>query len=141
LGAGGGSKKPPSGPTTGADTPDPSGGKGPVDKGKEGVNKLAKWLALCGEREVAREVTLELPDGSRIRPDLVTQTKSGQLKYYDAKNGPNAGMSQHQQDNYDKINESGATVRTDKLCGVGITSGTKIGPTDITVVDVTNFPD
>jgi hypothetical protein len=85
-------------------------GRGPVDKGKEGEEKSKEEAIGAGEKIRGEQITLELPSGSRTRPDLLTEKPDGSLKVREAKNGPSAELTPGQRQLKDTIESSGKVI-------------------------------
>lgn len=96
------------------------------------------WLsefaaAVRAERVVAREVTVQTASG-RVRVDMVTRNIfTGALRFVESKFGANAKFTGNQQRGYPELMRVGGEIRTDKLSGVGLPRGTRVGPSDIRI--------
>jgi hypothetical protein len=85
------------------------GGVEAVNKGKVGEALSEKEALAAGEKIRGKHVTFELPGGKRARPDLLTETKEGQLKVREAKNGPTAKLTPGQTE-LKQTTQSGGSV-------------------------------
>ncbi|GAB2476264.1 hypothetical protein GCM10027063_16500 [Promicromonospora xylanilytica] len=81
-------------------------------------------LVNDGYTDIASEVTLLAPDGTRFRADFVARDPHGVLKAIEVKtNG--GGLTPNQAVGYPQLS-GGVEVRTDKLAGIGFPHGSKI---------------
>ncbi|EAQ77737.1 hypothetical protein DSM3645_25247 [Blastopirellula marina DSM 3645] len=92
------------------------------------------WLseftaALRGEVKVADEVTIVTDSGVRVRVDMVVRNFfTGALRFIESKFGPSAEYQPNQRTGYPELMRTQqGTIRTDKLSGLGIRSGDRIG--------------
>lgn len=82
-------------------------------------------LVNDGYTDIASEVTLLAPDGTRFRADFVARDPDGVLKAVEVKTN-NGGLTDNQYFGYPQLSTVGSEVRTDKLAGIGYPRGTTI---------------
>jgi RHS repeat-associated protein len=119
-----------------SETPDGQsmkGGKGPVLKGQQGVDIVARELKAQGA-DVTTEVTLQTKNG-RTRPDIAVRFNN-ERAFVEVKNGPKARVSTNQEARFREVRESGATPRGSKAAQAGYTPGTAFGPTPVYVIEL-----
>ena len=79
------------------------------EKGKQGEASSQAEAEAAGEKVKGKNVTFKLPSGKTTRSDLVTETKTGDLKVREAKKGDTAKMSPGQKEMKNTV-DSGGTV-------------------------------
>jgi hypothetical protein len=100
------------------------GGRGPVEKGRLGVEKSKAEALARGERLAGEEVTFELPSGRRTRSDVVTRIEQEQLKVREAKEGPTARLTEGQKEMQGAAAQGKAVIpRGKKAKQAGLTPG------------------
>jgi hypothetical protein len=108
------------------------GGMAPVMKGQEGVEKSVAAAEARGETIIGREITMDT-SAARTRIDLLSQDQEGNLKFIEAKNGPNAGLTPNQEAAYPLIREEGGVPAGANAARAGLTPGLPTGPIPIQV--------
>ena len=107
------------------------GGRGPVDKGKEGVENSILGAEARGETVLGREVTLVTRSGRRTRVDLMVRDSNGKLKIIESKNGPHAELNPNQRAALEEIERYGARAVGKNAANAGLSN--EIGPTSVQV--------
>lgn len=80
-----------------------------MQKGEEGVRLSRRAAVARGEIIEGNQVTLDVR-GSRIRTDLVSQTKAGNWRVIEAKNGPFARLTRNQRIAYEMLTNGAPAV-------------------------------
>ncbi len=110
----------------------PKGGVGPVLNGQAGVERGVARAQARGEVVLGREITIETPIG-RTRPDLLTRTPAGNLRFVECKNGPCASLTTRQKKAFPLIERQGGIPRGGNAAAAGLEPGVPIGPTRILI--------
>lgn len=108
------------------------GGIGPVLKGQAGVERAIVRAQARGETVLGREITIETSVG-RTRPDLLTRTPEGNLRFIECKNGPCAALTTRQREAFPLIQSQGGIPRGGNAAAAGLEPGVPIGPTEILI--------
>jgi hypothetical protein len=120
------SPEPRAGPTSGR------GGRGPVDKGKAGVDMMVAEIEAKGGTVLGREVTIKTRVGGG-RVDVVYRTASGEIRIGEAKHGPNAKLSAKQQRTYPVIEREGGVWRRQRAIDAGFMHGRPTTPIPVDI--------
>lgn len=105
-----------------------NGGKGPVEKGQEGVERSRQDAINRGDQPIGEEVTVELPSGKRSRADLLTKKPDGSLEFVESKNGPSARLTKNQKELKATLDSGGSvTPRGKRAVEAGLTPGKPVG--------------
>jgi hypothetical protein len=108
------------------------GGVGPVLKGQAGVDRAVAGAQARGETVLGREITIETAAG-RTRPDLLTRTPEGNLRFIECKNGPCAAVTTRQRQAFPLIESQGGIPRGGNAAAAGLEPGVPIGPTEVLI--------
>jgi len=108
------------------------GGKAPVMKGQEGVERAIAAEVAEGNKIRGKEITLETSSGT-TRPDLLVELPDGILEFVESKFGPKAGVNPNQAKNFPKVASEGAIPRGKNAAAAGLKPGEPIGPTKVRV--------
>jgi RHS repeat-associated protein len=112
-----------------------AGGIGPVLKGRAGVQRAENDLRSQGNTIVENEVTVEAPDGTRTRIDIVIRTPNGDIEFVEVKNGTTADLTTNQRRAFPQIQTQGGTPVGPRAANVPeFTPGQQIGPTRVRVI-------
>jgi len=108
------------------------GGIGPVLKGEAGVQRAITRAEARGETVLGREITIDTAAG-RTRPDLLTRTPEGRLRFIECKNGPCAALNPRQRQAFPLIERQGGIPRGGNAAAAGLEPGVPIGPTEVLI--------
>jgi hypothetical protein len=99
-------------------------GQASVQKGIEGVRLSQQEARAAGEKLLGDEITFELPSGGKMRADSLTETSDQALKIREAKNGPNARLTERQREMQDVVQTGGTVIpRGQKAADAGLSVG------------------
>lgn len=110
-----------------------TGGSGPGDQGRAGVERAKDDIIAAGGKILGEETTIDA-GGVRTRPDLYVELPSGERIFVEVKTGPNAGHTENQTAAFPVIASTGGVPAGSRAEKAGLTPGQPIGPTRVVTV-------
>ena len=87
-----------------------------------------------GGSQIAKQVTIEAADGTRVRTDFMSMATNGELGIFEAKSSATAPLTPNQKIAFPQIEQFGGTVKGNNGKSIGLPAGTQIPPTTVKII-------